>query len=297
MIVVPIDITFSIVPYIKRRTITTLNDIFRYRRNIFSISKDILDEITSDDMILSTLLDLKNKDDYTYKHSINVAIFSLALGISLNFKIEDLKDLFIGALLHDVGKIFIPSSILLKNGPLSEEEFIIMKKHPQKGYDYLLKNLKLSNRSLIISLEHHERIEGSGYPNNLNFNEIDIFSKIVSIADVYDALTSRRSYRDPVCASDALDYLYKNSCKTFDKSLVDIFSKLIMPYPCGTIVELNTGDIGIVLKTYVNFPLRPTLKIVKSSKKKKGSILNLIDHLNIYIYSIQSFDLKDTLVN
>ncbi|MGL4571513.1 MAG: HD-GYP domain-containing protein [Clostridium sp.] len=266
MRVVPIDVTFSIVPYIKRRTITTLNDIFRYRLNIFSISKYILDELTSDDMILYTLLDLKNKDNYTYKHSINVAIFSLALGISLNFKTEDLKDLFIGALLHDVGKIFIPTSILLKNGPLSEDEFIIMKEHPKKGYDYLSNNLKLPNRSLSISLEHHERIEGTGYPNKLTFDEIDIFSKIVSIADVYDALTSRRSYKDPVCASEALDYLYQNSRKTFDKSLVNIFSKLIMPYPCGAIVELNTVDVA--LRTYINHPLRPTLKVIKSSKKK-----------------------------
>ena len=120
--VIPIDITFSIVPYIRNKLNIVLNGIFEDSEIISIISENIMDEIIDNDLILFTILELKNKDEYTYRHSVSVATFSLALGISLNLNIKELKELFVGALLHDIGKLFVPSSILLKNGPLKNSK-------------------------------------------------------------------------------------------------------------------------------------------------------------------------------
>ena len=226
---------------------------------------------------------MKNKDEYTYRHSVSVATFSLAIGISINLTIKDLKELFIGALLHDIGKLFIPSSILLKKGSLTKEEFEIMKGHPRKGYNYLiLKNLGISNKALRICLEHHERIDGTGYPNNLKENEIGILSKIVSIADVYDALTSNRSYRAPLSAAEALDYIKLNINSTFDEILSKIFSKLIKSNPKDkSLISINPNILEIDPQIHNTSLLRPTIKLINNSNSKLKYTAKFIKKFNV----------------
>lgn len=279
--VIPIDITFSIVPYIRTRLNMVLSDIFEDYKIISILSENIVNEIIDNDLILFTLLELKNKDEYTYRHSVSVATFSLAIGISINLTIKDLKELFIGALLHDIGKLFIPSSILLKKGPLTTEEFEIMKSHPQKGYNYLiLKNLGISNKALRICLEHHERIDGTGYPNNLKENEIGILSKIVSIADVYDALTSNRSYRAPLSTTEALDYIKLNINSTFDVILSKIFSKLIKSNPKDkSLISINPNILEINPQIHNTSLLRPTIKLINNSNYKLKYTAKFIKNL------------------
>lgn len=281
--VIPIDVTFSIVPYIRNRLNMVLSDIFNDYKIISTISKNIVDEIIDNDLILFTLLELKNKDEYTYRHSVNVATFSLALGISLNLNIKELKELFVGALLHDIGKLFVPSSILLKNGPLTTKEFEIMKGHPRKGYNYLiLKNLGISNKALRICLEHHERIDGTGYPNNLKRNKIGILSKIVSIADVYDALTSNRSYRTPLSTTEALDYIKSNINSTFDEILSKIFSKLIKSNPKDkSLISINPNILEINPQIHNTSLLRPTIKLINNSNYKLKYTAKFIKKFNV----------------
>ena len=281
--VIPIDITFSIVPYIRNRLNMVLSDIFEDYKIISILSENIVDEIVDNDLILFTLLELKNKDEYTYRHSVSVATFSLAIGISINLTIKDLKELFIGALLHDIGKLFIPSSILLKKGSLTTEEFEIMKSHPRKGYNYLiLKNLGISNKALRICLEHHERIDGTGYPNNLKENEIGILSKIVSIADVYDALTSNRSYRAPLSAAEALDYIKLNINSTFDEILSKIFSKLIKSNPKDkSLISINPNILEINPQIHNTSLLRPTIKLINNSNSKLKYTAKFIKKFNV----------------
>lgn len=281
--VIPIDITFSIVPYIRNRLNMVLSDIFKDYKIISILSENIVDEIVDNDLILFTLLELKNKDEYTYRHSVSVATFSLAIGISINLTIKDLKELFIGALLHDIGKLFIPSSILLKKGSLTTEEFEIMKSHPRKGYNYLiLKNLGISNKALRICLEHHERIDGTGYPNNLKENEIGILSKIVSIADVYDALTSNRSYRAPLSAAEALDYIKLNINSTFDEILSKIFSKLIKSNPKDkSLISINPNILEINPQIHNTSLLRPTIKLINNSNSKLKYTAKFIKKFNV----------------
>ncbi|MGG7161546.1 HD-GYP domain-containing protein [Clostridium baratii] len=281
--VIPIDITFSIIPYIRNKLNTVLSNIFKDYKIISILSENIVDEIVDNDLILFTLLELKNKDEYTYRHSVSVATFSLAIGISINLTIKDLKELFIGALLHDIGKLFIPSSILLKKGSLTKEEFEIMKGHPRKGYNYLiLKNLGISNKALRICLEHHERIDGTGYPNNLKRDEIGILSKIVSIADVYDALTSNRSYRAPLSAAEALDYIKLNINSTFDEILSKIFSKLIKSNPKDkSLISINPNILEINPQIHNTSLLRPTIKLINNSNSKLKYTAKFIKKFNV----------------
>lgn len=259
-----------------------------YFQSIYEISEELLQNILSNKNVLVSLVDIKSMDNYTYQHSVNVAILSLVLGISLRLSKKDLITLCIGALIHDIGKIFIPKEIITKEGPLTFDEYELIKSHPKKGYDYLHNEYSIKTASKLIVLQHHERVDGYGYPNNLKAHQINELSKIVAIADVYDALTSDRSYRRALCPNEALEYIMANADTMFDFKLVDTFAKTIVPFPSGTIVKLSNGDIGIVQETHINFPLRPNVKIVKSKdSKKEGSLVRLIDELSLVISGIQ----------
>lgn len=260
-----------------------------YLKSIPLLAERLIEDILSNNNVLVSLVDIKSLDTYTYEHSLNVAIISLVMGISLKLNQEDLLNLCIGALLHDIGKVFIPNEITTKEGPLTYEEYEIMKTHPEKGYNYLKDKSFIHSHSRMIVLQHHERFDGFGYPNKLDSNKINTLARIVSIADVYDALTSNRSYRPALCASDALEYIMSNGCTMFDFNIVKVFSKVIVPFPFGTIVNLSNGDIGIVQETLPNFPLRPNIKILQSSdKEKNGTTINLIKELSVVISSIEN---------
>lgn len=150
-------------------------------------------------------------------------------------------------------------------------------------------NIALLKLKILLNvLQHHERFDGKGYPNTFEGNDISYLARIVTIVDVYDSLTSNRPYKKAMCPSDALEYLMSNAGTLFDFDMVSVFCKIIIPYPQGTIVNLSNGDIGIVEKTYPNFPLRPLVKIVKSEISSNiGSKINLINNLSIVISSVQ----------
>ena len=259
-----------------------------YFESIDKIAEELLDSVLSNKNVLLSLIDIKSMDNYTYAHSVNVAVIALVLGISLNLSKRNLTYLCIGALIHDIGKSFIPKGILNKPGALTQEEFKIMKTHSTLGYNFLGKFFEFSSYIKLIVLQHHERFDGLGYPNCTCGKDISYLARIVSIADVYDALTSDRPYKRAMCPSDALEYLMCNAGTIFDYDMISTFCKVVIPFPQGTIVSLSNGDIGVVEKTIPNFPLRPIIKIVKSeSSSNIGSKVNLIDNLSIVISNIQ----------
>ncbi|SFC68750.1 HD-GYP domain-containing protein [Clostridium uliginosum] len=259
-----------------------------YFASINSISEELLDNILSNKHLLVSLVDIKNMDSYTYQHSVNVAVLSLVLGISLKLPKYKLIELCTGALLHDIGKTFIDSGILQKPGRLTEYEFSIIKQHPIKGYDFLSSIYDFNSNSKLIILQHHERIDGLGYPYGIKDNKINYMAKISSIADVYDALTSDRPYKRAMCPGQALEYLMANTGTFFDYELVKVFSRVLVPFPNGTIVSLSNGEIGIVEENFPNFPLRPSIKVLKSIDKNNiGSHINLLDELSIVISDIE----------
>ena len=238
--------------------------------------------------MLVSLVDIKSMDNYTYQHSVNVAVLSLVLGISLNLSKNELLDLCMGALLHDIGKVFVPDGIITKEGSLSPDEYKLIKEHPKNGYNYLSNQYCIKSSSKVVVLQHHERVDGLGYPAGLEGSKINKLAKIVAIADVYDALTSDRCYRRALCASDALEYIMANAGSIFDFEMATVFSRVIVPFPSGTIVKLSNGDVGIVQETFPNYPLRPTVKILNASdKSSEGNIIKLIDELSLVISSVE----------
>jgi HD-GYP domain-containing protein (c-di-GMP phosphodiesterase class II) len=261
-----------------------------YFESIGSVAKDIIDEIISKKNVMINLVDIKNMDNYTYQHCVNVAVISLVIGVQLQLNQNELYTLCMGALIHDIGKVLIPKEIILKPGPLTDEEFKTIKQHTTKGYDYLKGCLDVSAPARIVALQHHEKINGCGYPDNVKDKSINRFARIVAIADVYDALTSDRPYRKAMNPSDAVEYILAHGDSQFDYEMVKAFSKVVVPYPPGTLVKLNTGDIGVVTAVFPDFGLRPEVKIVKSGSdinaRQVGSTISLVDQLDIVIKNI-----------
>nr|WP_291635292.1 HD-GYP domain-containing protein [Clostridium sp.]MBK5236090.1 HD-GYP domain-containing protein [Clostridium sp.] len=262
-----------------------------YFESIGSIARDIIDEIISKKNVMINLVDIKSMDNYTYQHSVNVAVISLVLGVQLQLNQKELYTLCMGALIHDIGKVLIPKDIVLKPGPLTNEEFEIIKEHTTKGYNYLKGCLDISAPARIVALQHHEKMDGHGYPDNIKDKSINKYARIVAIADVYDALTSDRPYRKAMSPNDAVEYILSHGDTQFDYEMVKVFSKAVVPYPPGTLVKLSTGDIGVVTDIFPNFALRPEVKIVKrgttTNANEVGTIISLVDQLDIVIINIE----------
>lgn len=273
-----------------------LNTFIKEREAIFNsildVSNSLLEEITSKKNVLVNLVDIKSMDNYTYQHCVNVAVLSLILGIRLNLNKKELRDLCIGALIHDIGKILTPKSILLKEGGLTDSELVIMREHTTKGYEYAKNIPEISAMSRAITIQHHERYDGSGYPHKKKGKNIHKFGRIVAIADVYDALTSDRPYRRALSPSEALEYIMAGGSTQFDFDMVKTFAQIIVPYPEGTLVALSTGEFAVVEEIFQNYPLRPKVKIIKSNiPERLNSIVNLVEAIDIvikdYVYNIE----------
>ncbi len=246
--------------------------------NLMAVVNRIIDLLLDNKEISINLNTLRTLDDYTFEHSVNVCILSLVMGISMNLKEEDLKELGIGALLHDIGKLLVPSEILNKPGPLSTEEYSIVKNHTTFGYDFLMKNKIVSKAAAEVALSHHERPDGNGYPRSKSSDEIHIFSRIVALADVFDALTSDRAYKKKIHPCRAMEYIIEMSSSQFDKKIVDSFISSIGVYPTGCFVRLNTSELGMVTKTNYLYPNKPIVRIVVDNNGQKVS-----DHLEVDI--------------
>lgn len=234
------------------------------------------------------LLELKTFDNYTYVHSLNTCVLALFFGIQMSYSKPMLLDLGAGTLLHDIGKMKIPIEILNKNGKLTENEYDIMKTHPELGYD-MVKNLDYINeRGKAIILEHHERIDGKGYPYGLKGDKISKYSKIACISDVYDAIVSDRVYRKGFAANEAYEFILGNSGTFFDFDLVNIFRNNFSLYPLGVCVRLSNHLEGFVVAHNKGFPDRPTVRILYDELGNKVSPyeINLVEKIDISIERI-----------
>lgn len=253
-------------------------------QSILYIANQLIGEILSKKDVMLNLVDIKSLSNYLFEHSINVAIISLIMGIKLNLHKFDLLDLCVGAILHDFGMVFVPKRILDKEENLTEEEYKVVTNHTKIGYKYLTESCEIALSSILIALQHHERIGGQGYPEAENGSSISKFAKIVAIADTYDALTSDRPYRVAKSPNEALEYIMGNGGILFDYKLVQLFSKIVVPYPKGTIVKLTNDEIGIVEKVSLNTPLRPQLKILYSKNESRiNKVIILEKEIDIVI--------------
>lgn len=253
----------------------------------------IIDELLNSRDLMVNLSDIKTSDDYTFSHSVNVCVLSLITGIKLGLDQLKLRDLGVGALLHDIGKVMIPDEILKKPDKLSEEEFAKIREHPLLGYNIVKADPNVKLTSAYVVLSHHERFDGSGYPNGLKGENTHLFAKIVSIADVFDALTSDRVYRKKLRTFEVVEYLNAISESHFDQDILQCFMKSIPIYSIGTSVLLSSGEKGIVVDTNKEFPTRPIVRIIYhadgSRKDRDFEEIDLTRRLNVVILDTCEF--------
>lgn len=252
-----------------------------------SISTIVDDLFTKKDLVID-LMDLKTVGGYLYEHSINVMILSLVLGISIGLNRSELDKLALSASLHDIGLMFVPPDILNKTKPLTKGEFEIVKRHPLLGFEFLKATTDLSPLIRIPVLQHHETYNGKGYPNQLEHTKVHLFSKIIGLIDAFDAMTSDRPHRKALPTQEVIEFIMGSGGTIFDPGLAKAFIKHINPYPLNTIVELNDGSIGIVVKINDKIFTRPIIRLVVNKDKTKTSqLIDLLEEKNLVIKMIR----------
>jgi putative nucleotidyltransferase with HDIG domain len=256
--------------------------IVHYKKAMPLVST-IIESVIRNHNALTTLTSLSSYDAYTYTHCVNVAVLGIVFGKFLGFSLDELRLLGIGGLFHDIGKAKLPEEILNKPGSLTKQEFEIMKKHPIEGYASMRDQEGIPSEILAIILEHHEKYNGRGYPRGLSGKEITKMANIISVADVYDALTTDRVYRKAVHPHKAIKILFMGGEQDFYPGLAELFVKCLGIYPVGSLVKLNTGDYGIVMEIESTISLYPKIKVLWDKKMRpcKSKIVDLAEnHLN-----------------
>lgn len=232
----------------------------------------MLEDILSTRSPVLGIFEIESCDHYTFTHSVNVCVISLMLGIQLRLSMHELRLLGMGALLHDIGKIHLPPSILKKEGRLSEAEIKIMQGHTKRGFDHLRVYSDLSLLSALVAYQHHERMDGSGYPRGLVGDRIHQYSRIVMVADVYDAMTSNRVYRTAVAPIDVLQHVQTEQGVKFASDVVHALAQIVAPYPTGAKVRLNTGEVARVLEVNPVSLERPRIRVIQTGRKGRLSV-------------------------
>lgn len=231
------------------------------------VVENITESILRNPGALVGLLRIKNKDDYTFLHSVSVCTLLVAFCRSRNFEAERTHQAGLGGLLHDTGKALVPDKILNKPGPLTDEEFAIIKRHPKDGYDILLKSPEVGPIPLDITLHHHERRDGSGYPDKLGGDGISELAQMAAIVDVYDAITADRCYHKGMSAAAALRKIYEWSKFHFNPQYAQEFMRCVGIYPVGTMVMLESGRLGVVVEPHETNLLAPKVNVFFNTKQ------------------------------
>jgi putative nucleotidyltransferase with HDIG domain len=225
---------------------------------------------------LISLVRLKNQDEYTYMHSVAVCALMVALAKELDLSEPEIKQAGLAGLLHDIGKAGIPMEILNKPGALTDEEFRLVKLHPERGYELLQQAGITDEVTLDVCLHHHEKINGTGYPKKLNGDEISLFAKMGAVCDVYDAITSNRPYKEGWEPGISLQRMAQWT-EHFDDRVFKAFVKSVGIYPIGSMVKLNSGRLAVVVDQSPKSLLSPIIKVFFSTKSKSRIKIELID--------------------
>lgn len=253
--------------------------------------KAILSDIKGHKKAISVLTDVCSHDQYTFQHSLNVTIYTLAIASKYSFTEQQLIEIGLGAILHDVGKIMVPYNILAKPDSLNDEEFEMIKKHPIDGFNILRKMEGIPLLCAHCAYQHHERLNGSGYPRGIGEKDIHLYAKIIGIADVFDALTSDRSYRKAMLPHLAMELIYSGAGTLFDYDLVTLFRNTISIYPIGITVKLSNGMTGVVVDQNNQLPSRPIIRILTDETGQEVSELRELDLANQLSVVIEECDI------
>jgi HD-GYP domain-containing protein (c-di-GMP phosphodiesterase class II) len=222
----------------------------------------LVDAILREQSAMLGLISVKNYDEYTFTHALHICILCLGLGHATGLPLDRLKELGVAALLHDVGKVFVPLEILRKPDKLTPDEFKAIARHPIDGALILFRQERAPAVAPVVAFEHHIQCNGTGYPQVGASWELNLYSLMVSIADVYDALTTERPYRPPLSPERALEMMHESQRDQFDERLLGRFTEMLGKYPAGTLLRLSSGELAIVSRSNPNNSARPFARLV-----------------------------------
>lgn len=241
-------------------------------RAIREMVASIVDNILKDEQVMRNLISIKTYDDYTYDHSVEVAVLAGVIAARCKYSESVIEKCVTAGFLHDLGKVAIDEDIINAPRRLTEEERHIMMEHPKIGYDILTTKFNFDDEINLAVYQHHEWYNGGGYPNHKTYQDITLLSRIIKCADVFDAMTTKRPYHAPYLPSEVMEYIMGRSGMEFDSHIVQVMTSEICVYPIGCEVVLSDGRHGIVKENHKGFVLRPTVKMLDD-----GSVLNLLN--------------------
>jgi putative nucleotidyltransferase with HDIG domain len=273
----PVQEELSRAKEIKKVAIKTVKQLMKDIRlgkqleleKVDRVVESMVDSIFRNDAALTTLGKIKQMDEYTYFHSVSVGILMISFGKHLGFDRQKIKNLGVGGLLHDLGKMDVPIEILTKKGKLTEDEFESIKKHVDYGLHIIEQIGGVNEISVSVSAEHHERMDGSGYPHSLKGDKISQYGQMAAIIDVYDAMTADRCYQKGMQPSEVLKKLFEWSTFYFNNNLVQQFIRCVGIYPVGSLVRLESNMVGVILSHNEKSLLHPVVRVIYNAKKEK----------------------------
>lgn len=240
----------------------------------------ILAELNANDRLLYSLVDIRSQRDYLFAHSVNVCMLSLMIGVTMGYSSCRLKELGIGALLHDLGHCSTPQALLDKSEALSPEEILAVREHASCGFGILRKQENISLLSAHVAFQHHERWDGNGYPRGLAKKEIHEYARIVATADVFDALQSDRPYRAAYSLNQSVQIMRGLAGTHLDPQCVDALLANVAVYESGCPVELSNGSLAIVIANHRECPSRPTVQVIYDGGHKATRRRHIVDLRN-----------------
>ena len=292
-----ISVEDEILTELKQHTMNSISTIikstFNYNKKQMSESlgtvETLIQYLISNGDINKSLYDIQTYSNSTYVHSLNVCIMSVFLGQSLGLREKNLTELGTAAILHDIGKKMVPINILNKITPLTQEEADELKRHTIYGEEILRKNVRISEPVIRAVLEHHERVDGNGYPHGLVDTQISRFAKIIAVSDVYDTISNTQTYKKNYTPQDAYELILAGSGILFDKLVVQKFRQTFAVYPLGCCVKLSNGVEGYIIMQNDNFPDRPIIRVLYDYLTKEPIPfyeIDLLKNLNLIIKEI-----------
>ncbi|GGH14337.1 HD-GYP domain-containing protein [Paenibacillus segetis] len=270
--------------------------VYPYLGKVFSNLVDsIMDDLGSREDAMIMLMNINSMDQYLYRHSLNVCIYTILLGQIHGYSKDELTMLGMGAMLHDIGKTKVPLEVLNKPGKLTDEEFMQMKTHTEIGFKILKDEPGIPLVSAHCAYQHHERIDGSGYPRGIKKDEIHEFARWIAIADAFDAMTTHRVYRSAMLPHQALEVLYTGCDTWYEKSKLEVFRDRVAIYPLGMMVKLSTGERGVVSQIHGLIPHRPVIRILTDEfgmDIKSPYEVDLSNQLSVVITEVDNMGVK-----
>lgn len=252
----------EVVDAVKIKTVKEVGRNFDFNDlSVRSSVNHLIDDLLASRNVVVSLTDIRANDDFTFGHSVNVTILSSLMGMTFGYNDSRLRELGVGALMHDIGKVGVPDEIVSKRGPLTASELVEMEKHTTYGFDILRAKPSISILSAHVAFQHHERLGGQGYPRQLLDSDITEYSRIVAVASVYDNLTSDRLWRRGLTPVEALTVM-RGYERGYDNQCLRALTDCIALYPIGTLVELNTRERALVIRTRKGLSDRPVVRVI-----------------------------------